>query len=102
MAKRKTPPGRQKALFDERQDHLAATGRPAKPPRSPPSRPAWSGKNDGTPGCLRTRGRVAENLADQQDPFLCGGCRGTEYRELPKDKNWPIRGRRICTRCHPA
>ncbi len=56
----------------------------------------WSGKNDGTPGCLRTRRPIRHAIYFTRGECLCGGI---EVRHLPPDANWPA-GRPVCQRCH--
>lgn len=108
MTRRRTvPPGLRKARELEKGDRRSRRrGTPSEEMReeieqsfAPTKEPAWSGKNDGTPGCLRTRSRLRKVI--YVAPGGCPWCDGTDFRRLPPDENWP-EGREVCLACHPA
>ena len=124
MARRRTPPGLDKARREARED-LKFRGSHDKDLRGPledilgPATPAedlheeigtafarppaetrpWGGKNDGTPGCLRSKTPLRRAIYVSGPG--CPWCGCLEFRQLPPDRNYPDGGRKICLRCHP-
>lgn len=104
--RRPVPPGLRKARDLEKEDRRARRRAiPSQEMReeidvafSPPEQKAWSGKNDGTPGCLRTRRALRSVI--YVDPGGCPWCRCTRFRRLSPDENYPD-GRAVCLACHP-
>jgi hypothetical protein len=104
----RTPPGLRKANQSARDDRKnRGKPLPAEEMREEvatsfaPARKEWSGKNDGTPGCLRTRRTLRLDRIYVPPSDGCTWCGGTEFRRTTPDENWP-RGRSICLRCHPT
>lgn len=107
MTRRRVPPGLRKAREVEKEDRRARRrATPSEEMREEvaqafaPAPKEWSGKNDGTPGCLRTRRQLRLDRI-YVAPGGCPWCDGTKFRHLPPDEHWPL-GRPICLTCHPG
>ncbi len=93
--RRSIPPGRRKALREERQAHRERTGRATPRKEYTPNGPYY-----GVPGCNRTQEPLREAWYGSLDPFLCGSCGGGSYFDIDTGRpEWPRR--RVCATCHP-
>lgn len=98
MKRRGIPPGLKKA----REEARANWKNRGKPLPSEEMREevakAWSGKNDGTPGCLRSRRPLRRMI--YVDTLGCPWCGSKDLERHAPDQNWPL-GRPFCRSCHP-